>query len=135
MTKLARATEIAKASATKQEAIEKIMNEMGVTKANAFVYFTKIQKILGDSAPASVRVRKEAVATPQEPVATVEPVKTEGDVLTMTPAKKAKKVKKIDTMIAAVAAGNDPDPLATLRMLAATPTETEAPVADEPVAA
>ena len=60
VTNLSRATEIVKASASKAEALDKIVAELNVKRANAFVYFTKASKALGDSAPKAEKVSKAA---------------------------------------------------------------------------
>lgn len=57
VTNLSRATEIVKASASKAEALEKIVTVLGVTRSNAFVYFTKATKALGtEAAPKTEKV-------------------------------------------------------------------------------
>ena len=57
VTKLSQATEIVKAAKSKQEALADIQNALGVSKSNAFVYFTKASKALG-SAPATAKAPK-----------------------------------------------------------------------------
>jgi hypothetical protein len=115
MTKLATATEIAKTCATKQEAIEKIVATMGVSKANAFVYFTKIQKILGDMTPPSIRPKAEAACVETDDDCDLtnegnEPAGT-NPITGLTPNKRAKKVKVIDTFIEEIKAAGPQSPL------------------------
>lgn len=93
VTNLSKATEIVKASASKAEALEKIVAELSVSRSNAFVYFTKASKILG-SAPATEKAPKaEKVAK-----AKVNPV-TE-----TSPEKVKAKVAEIDKVIAGLKA-------------------------------
>jgi len=93
VTNLSRATEIVKASATKAEALDKIVAELSVSRSNAFVYFTKASKILG-SAPANPKAPKaEKVAKVK-----VNPV-TE-----TSPEKARAKVAEIDKVIAGLKA-------------------------------
>ena len=93
VTKLSQATEIVKAAKSKQEALADIQNALGVSKSNAFVYFTKASKILG-SAPATEKAPKaEKVAK-----AKVNPV-TE-----TSPEKVKAKVAEIDKVIAGLKA-------------------------------
>lgn len=86
-TKLSTATEIVKTAVSKQAALAEIQSALGVTKANAFVYFTKATKALG-TAPESVK-------TPRvEKVGKVNPL-TE-----TSPEKAAAKIAEIDAVIA-----------------------------------
>lgn len=89
VTNLSRAIEIVKASASKAEALDKLVTELGVKRPNAFVYFTKATKALGTEG-----ARKAEKA----PKAKVNPV-TE-----TSAAKVAKKVADIDKVIAGLKA-------------------------------
>lgn len=90
MTKLSTAVEIVKLSADKQEAMAKIMEELGVTKSNAFVYWTKATKALG-SAPV-VKTEKVEKARKTNPVTGT------------TPEKARAKIAEIDNVIAGLKA-------------------------------
>lgn len=92
VTNLSRATEIVKATGSKAEALEKIMAELSVTRSNAFVYFTKATKALGQ--PVGEKPAKAAKVTKVK----VNPV-TE-----TSPEKVAKKVAEIDKVIAGLKA-------------------------------
>lgn len=87
VTKLSQATEIVKAAKTKQQALADIQNALGVSKSNAFVYFTKASKILGQ-APASVKTDKAEKSVKVNKVTET------------SPAKVSKKVAEIDAVIA-----------------------------------
>jgi len=94
VTNLSRATEIVKASASKAEALDKIVAELGVKRANAFVYFTKASKALGTV--AAPKVEKAAKAEKA-----VKPARKGVNPVTETsPEKAAKKVAEIDAVIA-----------------------------------
>ena len=93
VTNLSKATEIVKASASKAEALEKIVATLGVTRSNAFVYFTKATKALG-TAPATAKAPKA------EKVAKAKTSK----VTEISPEKAAKKVAEIDAVIAGLKA-------------------------------
>lgn len=101
MSKIEIATEIVKANAVKAEAIDAIMQELSVTKANAFVYWTKAAKSLG------LPVGK-AVATPDtgSPETTASPKvsRKTNPVTGTTPAQAARKVAEIDSVIAGLKA-------------------------------
>lgn len=59
VTNLQRATEIVEVSKSKEEAIDKIVAELKVTRSNAFVYFAKAANILGDDkTPKSEKKQK-----------------------------------------------------------------------------
>ena len=88
MSKLNIAIEIVKANSDKKTAIEAIMEELSVTKANAFVYWTKAAKATGTEAPK--RVAKEKVARKFNPVTET------------TPEKAAVKIAEIDAVIASL---------------------------------
>jgi hypothetical protein len=83
VTNLSKATEIVKASASKAEALEKIVQELSVSRSNAFVYFTKASKILGSAPATEVKASK---------------------VTELSPEKAAKKVAEIDKVIAGLKA-------------------------------
>lgn len=90
VTNLSRATEIVKAAASKAEALEKIVATLGVSRSNAFVYFTKASKALVGDAYPNLKAPKAEKA----PKAKVNPV-------TETSPEKAKaKVAEIDKVIA-----------------------------------
>ena len=93
VTKLSQATEIVKAAKSKQEALADIQNALGVSKSNAFVYFTKASKALG-TAPATVKAPKA------EKVGKAKTSK----VTEISPEKAAKKVAEIDAVIAGLKA-------------------------------
>ena len=82
VTNLSKAIEIVKASASKPEALAKIVETLGVSRSNAFVYYTKATK--GVTKPA----KAEKAETVKESV--------QGT----SPAKKAAKVAEIDKVIA-----------------------------------
>lgn len=92
-TKLSRAIAIVKQAASKQEALAEIQNCLGVTKSNAFVYYTKATKT---SDGVSETVEKAAVSATK--ARKVNPI-TETSVGTVT-----KKVKEIDAVIAGLRA-------------------------------
>ena len=60
MSKLAKATEIVKNASNKQQALDKIVADLGVTRANAFVYFTKASRALGTKLEKGEKVKKVA---------------------------------------------------------------------------
>ena len=84
-TKLSQATDIVRSAKTKQQALAGIQSALGVSKSNAFVYFTKASKALG-TAPAN--------APKTEKISKVNKV-TE-----TSPAKAAVKVAEVDAVIA-----------------------------------
>lgn len=47
VTKLSKAVEIVKACDSKNAALDKMVEEFGISRSNAFVYFTKASKIIG----------------------------------------------------------------------------------------
>lgn len=85
VTKLSQATEIVKKAKTKQEALADIQNALGVSKSNAFVYFTKASKILGQAPVKAPKAEKVAKAN---------------KVTETSPAKAAVKVAEVDAVIA-----------------------------------
>lgn len=87
VTNLSRATAIVKASATKAEALDKIVAELSVTRSNAFVYFTKASKALG-TAPSTEKAPKAVKVAKANPVTG------------LSQEKAAKKVAEIDATIA-----------------------------------
>lgn len=89
MTKLNIAIEIVKANSDKKQAIEAIMEELSVTKANAFVYWTKAAKATGIEVP--VRVAKEKAEKVERKF---------NPVTETTPEKAAVKIAEIDAVIA-----------------------------------
>lgn len=96
--KLFQATAIVNACADKAEALAMIMKELNVTKSNAFVYYTKVQKAKG--------VEKETgVKTDVKPAKTAKtPVKNTSKVTEITSEKALKKVGEIDKVIASLKA-------------------------------
>jgi hypothetical protein len=94
VTNLSRATEIVKAAASKAEALDKIVAELGVKRANAFVYFTKASKALG-----LVKADKVAEVVVEKAVKTAKARKA-NPVTETSPAKAAAKVAEIDAVIA-----------------------------------
>lgn len=105
VTNLSRATEIVKASASKAEALEKIVADLGVSRSNAFVYFTKATKALGTEAAPKAEKAERAPAKARK----VNPV-------TETSPEKAKaKIAEIDKVIAGLkASGATVSPFAGL---------------------
>lgn len=84
MSKLAKATEIVKAAANKQQALDQIVSQLGVTRANAFVYFTKASKAIG-----GVKLEKG-----EKPVA-----QKANPVTGTTPTQRKEKVEQINRVI------------------------------------
>lgn len=82
VTNLSKAIEIVKASASKAEALEKMVTDLGVSRSNAFVYYTKATKGVAKPAKAA------AVAKVKESI--------QGTSV----AKKATKIAEIDAVIA-----------------------------------
>ena len=99
VTNLSKATEIVKAGfdarTPKSEILDTLVRELGVKRANAFVYFTKASKILDISITDGMRKSAKPKA---EKAAKVNPV-TE-----TSPEKAAKKVAEIDKVIAGLKA-------------------------------
>jgi len=65
VTKLSRAVEVVKKVKDKKQCLADIQSQLGVTKSNAFVYYTKAQKILGGEKPTAKvteAVKKQAKA-------------------------------------------------------------------------
>lgn len=109
MSKIEIATEIVKANANKTEAINAIMEELSVTKANAFVYWTKAAKSLGLPVGKQVSVPDATAAE-----TTASPVFSRGTnpVTGTTPRQAALKIAEIDSVIAGLkAAGVQASPL------------------------
>lgn len=104
VTNLSRATEIVKASASKAEALEKIMAELSVSRSNAFVYFTKASKALGaEAAPKADKAPKVSKAVKVNPVTETSPEKAKA------------KIAEIDKVIAGLkASGATVSPFAGL---------------------
>lgn len=91
VTKLSQATEIVKASASKADALAKIMEALGVTKSNAFVYYTKATKATGTELPKGEKPAKAKAAKANAVTGT-------------SPAKAKAKVAEIDAVIAGLKA-------------------------------
>lgn len=109
MSKIQIATEIVKANANKTEAINAIMQELSVTKANAFVYWTKAAKSLGLPVGKQASVPGTTVAeTTASPVVS----RKTNPVTGTTPLQAARKVAEIDAVIAGLkASGVQASPL------------------------
>ena len=97
MTKLATATEIVKSAGSKAEALAKIVETLGVTKANAYVYFTKAQKALVGDAYPNLKVTKAPKAEKPAKVRT-------SKVTELSEGKHKAKVAEIDAVIAGLRA-------------------------------
>ena len=112
VTNLSKATEMVKNGTegrmTKADIINHIMAELNVSKANAFVYFTKATKALGISiTKGEGKVKAPKAKKTDQEVADEFFAKAEAKmkakaskVTELSPAKKAKKVKAIDAVIA-----------------------------------
>lgn len=93
MTKLEIAIELVKSNADKKAALEAIVEELGVTRANAFVYWSKAQKsLVGDAYPNLKAPKAEKTSRKTNPVTGT------------TPAKAKAKIKEIDAVIAGLKA-------------------------------
>jgi len=114
VTNLSKATDLVKvlmdASITKADILDSIMAELSVSKANAFVYFTKATKALGvsvtqDKAPKVTKGKKTDQEEADEFFAKAEAkMKAKMNKVTeLAPAKKKAKVKAIDVVIADMA--------------------------------
>ena len=95
MSKLEIAIELVKSNQDKKRALEAIVEELGVTRANAFVYWSKAQKVLVGDAYSNLKAEK--------PVAKGRTAKT-NPVTGTTPAKAKAKIKEIDAVIAGLKA-------------------------------
>lgn len=96
MTKLETAIELVKSNADKKTALEAIVEELGVTRANAFVYWSKAQKVIvGDAYP-----NLKAVKAPKAEKTS----RKTNPVTGTTPAKAKAKIKEIDAVIAGLKA-------------------------------
>ncbi len=60
--KIDRAIEIVTSSPSKEHALNLIIDELKVTRANAFVYYTKAQKTLGTTTVQEPSEQEQAVA-------------------------------------------------------------------------
>jgi hypothetical protein len=96
VTNLSRATDIVRANPDRAVAIATIVETLGVTRSNAYVYFTKAVKALGVEPVKGEKVAKTAKAS--KPARKINPI-TE-----TTPAQAAKKVAEIDAVIAGLKA-------------------------------
>lgn len=91
MSKLNTAIEIVKANPDKKIALAAIVESLGVTRANAFVYWSKAQKsVVGDASPKAPKAAKVTGKT--------------NPVTGTTPAKARAKIKEIDAVIAGLKA-------------------------------
>ncbi len=117
VTNLSRATVIVKASASKAEALEKIVAELGVSRSNAFVYFTKASKALvGDAYPnlKAPKVDKMAEVVVERAAKTARARKV-NPVTETSPEKAKAKLAEIDKVIAGLkASGATVSPFAGL---------------------
>lgn len=96
MTKLEIAIELVKSNADKKAALEAIVEELDVTRANAFVYWSKAQKVLvGDAYPNLKAPKAEKVE---------KATRKTNPVTGTTPAKAKAKIKEIDAVIAGLKA-------------------------------
>lgn len=95
MSKLEAAIEIVKANPEKKVALDVIVETLGVTRANAFVYWSKAMKGMCETP-----VNKEAKAS----VKTEKSTRKTNPVTGTTPAKAAAKLKEIDAVIAGLKA-------------------------------
>jgi hypothetical protein len=101
MSKLQTATEIVKANPEKSVALQAIMTALEVSKANAFVYWTKASKALGTTPTVKATIVKEVVASRRKT----------NPVTGTTPNQAKKKIDEIDAVIASMkAAGVNASP-------------------------
>ena len=113
VTNLSRATEIVKASASKAEALEKIVAELSVSRSNAFVYYTKAHKALvGDAYPNLKAPKVDKMA---ERAAKTARARKVNPVTETSPEKAKAKIAEIDKVIAGLkASGATVSPFAGL---------------------
>lgn len=98
VTNLSRAIDIVRANSDKAIAIASIMETLGVTKSNAFVYYTKATKALG-----TVKTDKVAEGVVDKAVKTAR-AKKANPVTETSPEKARAKVAEIDAVIASLKA-------------------------------
>ena len=108
VTNLQRATEIVKEAITsgtqKKAVLETLVTELGITRSNAFVYYTKATKALGS-----------AGTPPQEKVAKVVKAVKVNPITELSGEKAKKKLSEIDSFIAKVkASGQASNPFGAL---------------------
>ena len=96
VTKLSIATDIVKANPEKAVALAAIMETLSVTKSNAFVYFTKAQKLIGGEKETGVKT--EVKSTKSAKVST----KNTSKVTEISQEKHKEKVGEIDKVIASL---------------------------------
>lgn len=67
VTKLSKAVEIVKAAETKNAALDKMVDEFGITRSNAFVYYTKAIKLIDGvvTKPKGEKADKVVVSSPK----------------------------------------------------------------------
>lgn len=94
--KLFQATAIVNACADKAEALAMIMKELEVTKSNAFVYYTKVQKAKGVEKETGVKTEVKSTKTVKAPV------KNTSKVTEISQEKYKEKVGEIDKVIASL---------------------------------
>lgn len=121
LSKVAFATELVKAAidarTPKADILAQLMSEIGISKANAFVYFTKATKALGITVSKGEGKAGKVAKTDDEKAdeffekaaarmiaktAKEASKKSKATVTELTPAKKAKKVAEIDAVVAAL---------------------------------
>lgn len=96
MSKLKTAIEIVKANPDKQVALAALVETLGVTRANAFVYWSKAQKsVVGDAYPNLKAPKAEKVE---------KATRKTNPVTGTTPTKAKAKLKEIDAVIAGLKA-------------------------------
>lgn len=96
VTKLSQATDIVRANPDKAIAMACIMETLGVTKSNAFVYYTKAQKALGTGEAKTVKSEVKATKTVKAPA------KNTSKVTEISQEKYKEKVGEIDKVIASL---------------------------------
>ena len=115
--KLFQANAIINSSADKKEAIERIQKELGVTKSNAFVYYTKCTKTVSEKTvekqvakPSKTDKVGQVIVEKAVETAKKQRVTAQGQ----SASTKAKKVKDIDQMIANLAQQGQATPFGSL---------------------
>lgn len=98
MTKLEIAIELVKSNADKKQALDAIVEELSVTRANAFVYWSKAVKALGIEPVKVERVARAVKASRKtNPITGTSPEKAEA------------KIAEIDAMISELKANGVPN--------------------------
>lgn len=96
VTKLSQATDIVRANPEKAIALVAIMEALGVTKSNAFVYYTKAQRALGSDGANTVKSDVKSTKTVKAPA------KNTSKVTEISQEKYKDKVGEIDKVIASL---------------------------------